>query len=146
MRRTLLSVGTAAALILTATATGAAAEPASAPPAYGLYAPSAITLGIARGSDPATATVERAVTLSCAPRATGTHPDPQAACSELRSVQGRLASLVAESPTRMCTRQFDPVTVTADGVWDGRRVNWSASFGNACELAAHLDGRTLYAF
>lgn len=67
-----------------ATATAQAA-PAKA---ESLYAPSALVLTVARGEDPLTATVERAVTLTCAPTAEGTHPDPAAACKELAEVRG----------------------------------------------------------
>ncbi len=67
----------AAALGLTAAAvcgplTGAAvAAPGAAPSS--LYAPSALVLTTGHGSDAATATPERAVTLSCAPHGLG-HP------------------------------------------------------------------------
>ncbi|MFP8905185.1 SSI family serine proteinase inhibitor, partial [Streptomyces atacamensis] len=40
---------------------------------------------------------------------------------ELRAVDGELASLVEAGGDRMCPMVWDPVTVTADGVWEGRR-------------------------
>ncbi|MYR62323.1 protease inhibitor protein, partial [Streptomyces sp. SID625] len=70
----------AATLALTATAvcgplTGAALAAPSGAPAS-LYAPSALVLTVGHGDSAATAAPERAVTLSCAPTASGTHPAP----------------------------------------------------------------------
>ncbi|MFI9584544.1 subtilase-type protease inhibitor [Streptomyces sp. NPDC052236] len=140
---TAASIATATALVLTGTA---AAGVAHAQPA-GLYAPSALVLAIGKGERAATATVERAVTLNCAPRPTGTHPAPASACAELRSVDGRFAALTEEPSQKMCTRQWDPVVVTAQGVWDGKHVSWSATFGNACEMEGTLaESSTVFAF
>src|SRR5690606_6993499 len=101
---------------------GLAATSAHAAPAKpaSLYAPSALVLTVAQGEDPLTATVKRAVTLTCAPGAEGTHPAPEAACAELESVGGQFTALARTSPDRMCTRQWDPVVITAHGVWHGQ--------------------------
>ncbi|CAM5641386.1 subtilase-type protease inhibitor [Streptomyces californicus] len=127
---------------------GLAAATAQAAPARAksLYAPSALVLGVARGEDPLTATVERAVTLSCAPTATGTHPDPVAACKELAEVRGQFSELAAGPSNRTCTRQWDPIVVTADGVWQGKPVRFSTTYGNACEMAGSTNGHTVFAF
>ncbi|QDY77401.1 subtilase-type protease inhibitor [Streptomyces qinzhouensis] len=117
----------------------AAAQPAAGPAgARALYAPSALVLTVGPGETRAGTTAERAVTLSCAPRATGTHPAAADACRELRSVGGDFRALPSELPQTLCTREWAPVTVTADGVWDGRRVGWSGTYNNSCEMAATL--------
>ncbi|QQZ57792.1 subtilase-type protease inhibitor [Streptomyces microflavus] len=124
-------------------ATSAHAAPAKA---ESLYAPSALVLTVAQGEDPLTATVQRAVTLTCAPSAEGTHPAPEAACKELESVGGRFTQLARTSPDRMCTRQWNPVVITAHGVWHGKRVTFSTTYGNACELAGSMNDSAVYSF
>lgn len=124
-------------------ATSAHAAPAKA---ESLYAPSALVLTVAQGEDPLTATVQRAVTLSCAPTAGGTHPAPEAACAELDAVGGQFTALARTSSDRMCTRQWNPVTITAHGVWHGKRVTFSTTYGNACELAGSMNDSAVYSF
>jgi hypothetical protein len=137
----------AAALGLTAAAvcgplTGAAvAAPGAAPST--LYAPSALVLTTGHGNDAATATPERAVTLNCAPSASGTHPAAAEACAELRGVNGDLDSLKAADGV-MCTKLYAPVVVTVEGVWQGKRVSYERTFGNACMRDAV--GGSLFAF
>ena len=55
--------------------------------------------------------------------------------AELRSVDGAFAQLVDTSPDRVCTKEWQPVVVTVDGVWEGRRVAWSTTFGTPEVLA-----------
>ncbi|RDI44509.1 subtilase-type protease inhibitor [Nocardia mexicana] len=107
--------------------TGAAiVAPAGADPA----AESQVTLTVARGE--AGAPVEREVALSCQPRG-GTHPDVDAACEALAAVDGDFDALRAQESPRMCTKIWDPVTVTATGQWNGRPVDYTRTFGNSCE-------------
>lgn len=148
MRSTRSRVGaaaTATALALTGMATMGVAHAQPAQPTS-LYAPSALVLTMGEGMDAATATVDRAVTLNCAPRPSGTHPSPASACKELRSVEGEFTRLTAAPSQQSCTRQYDPVVVTADGVWQGKRVTWSTTFGNACEMQGVLSEGTVFAF
>ncbi|WP_435239734.1 subtilase-type protease inhibitor [Streptomyces sp. YPW6] len=147
MRRnphTIFATITASTLLLggfaTATAQAAPAKTES------LYAPSALVLTVARGEDPMTATVERAVTLDCAPTARGSHPDPAAACKQLASVRGEFAELAAGPSNRTCTRQWDPVVATAHGVWQGKPVRFSTTYGNACEMAGSMNDNAVFAF
>ncbi|MFE1754530.1 protease inhibitor [Streptomyces anandii] len=125
----------AATLGLTATAvcgplTGTAlATPSSAPAS--LYAPSALVLTVGHGATAAAATPERAVTLNCAPSASGTHPAAPEACAELRAVDGDFDALTAR-PGVMCTKIWNPVVVTAQGVWQGKRVSFERTFANEC--------------
>ncbi|MET9467465.1 subtilase-type protease inhibitor [Streptomyces sp. NPDC006544] len=99
-----------------------------------LYAPSALVLSVTDGVDATSGTVLRAVTLVCAPRAGGTHPATAAACTELRANGPELDALARPRPDAACTREWSPVTVTADGVWQGRRLSYSYTYANACGL------------
>lgn len=125
----------AAAFGLTAAAvcgplTGAAvAAPGAAPSS--LYAPSALVLTTGHGNDVATATPERAVTLTCAPAASGTHPAASQACAELRGTGGDFDALKPASDV-WCNKLYDPVVVTVQGVWQGKRVSYERTFGNSC--------------
>ncbi|MCD9874507.1 protease inhibitor [Streptomyces guryensis] len=137
----------AATLALTATAvcgplTGAAlAGPAAAPAS--LYAPSALVLTVGHGNSAAAATPLRAVTLTCAPTASGTHPAAALACAELRGAGGDFDGLTARDDT-MCTKEYDPVVVTVDGVWQGKRVSYERTFGNECVKNSY--GISVFAF
>ncbi|MFE9450975.1 protease inhibitor [Streptomyces sp. NPDC006739] len=137
----------AATLGLTAAAvcgplTGAAVASPSAAPAS-LYAPSALVLTTGHGSDAVTATPERAVTLTCAPTASGTHPAAAQACAELRGTGGDFDSL-APAPDVWCTKLYNPVVVTVEGVWQGKRVSYAHTFGNECMRNAY--GAGVFAF
>ncbi|MGW1913285.1 protease inhibitor [Streptomyces sp. NPDC002076] len=125
----------AAALGLTAAAvcgplTGAAVAAPDAAPSS-LYAPSALVLTTGHGNDAATATPERAVTLTCAPTASGTHPAAASACAELRGTDGDFDALKPASDV-WCNKLYDPVVVTVQGVWQGKRVSYERTFGNTC--------------
>ncbi|RAJ68874.1 subtilisin inhibitor-like [Streptomyces sp. Amel2xB2] len=110
-----------------------------------LYAPSALVLTVGKGTDAATAGVQRATVLNCAPKPGGSHPAADRACAELTSVGGEFQQLVtAEGTEALCTGNWDPVLVTADGVWEGRRVSWQHTFANSCAL--EKSGRSLFAF
>ncbi|AKZ59811.1 Protease inhibitor [Streptomyces ambofaciens ATCC 23877] len=125
----------AATLGLTATAVcgplaGASlASPATAPAS--LHAPSALVLTVGHGESAATAVPVRAVTLTCAPTASGTHPATVSACAELRGAGGDFDALAADAGV-MCTREYAPVVVTVDGVWQGRRLSYERTFANEC--------------
>ncbi|MEV4442908.1 SSI family serine proteinase inhibitor [Streptomyces sp. NPDC049577] len=75
----------------------------------------------------------RGVRLSC-PEPRGHHPHAAEACERLRLAQGRPDALPMER--RLCTREYDPVTATAEGDWNGRPVTWRKTFPNACALEA----------
>jgi Subtilisin inhibitor-like len=133
----------AAIVSLTATAVcGPLAGAALAAPAS-LYAPSAMVLTIGHGESAALAAPERAVTLVCAPTASGSHPDAASACAELRLAEGDFDALVPRADL-MCTKQYEPVVVTAEGVWQGKRVSYERTFGNSC--VKDLYGSTVFAF
>lgn len=145
IRNTLGAVGAATVLAL---AGGGVTGIAHAQPAgtTSLYAPSALVLTVGTGEESATATVRRAVTLSCAPKPSGTHPSPAAACAELRDAGGEFSGVIDTSPQRNCTREWDPVVITAQGVWQGKQVSWSTTFGNTCQMEGGLAEGALLTF
>ncbi|MEV7571283.1 subtilase-type protease inhibitor [Streptomyces tanashiensis] len=143
MLRRFAAVSASALLCLAGTAGLAEARTDS------LYTPSAVVLSIGKGADAASATVLRAVTLSCAPSAAGTHPAPEDACAELRATSpgGAFEGLLASpDPDRMCPQHFDPVVINVDGVWEGSRTSWQYTFTNACAMDATLNGGVAFAF
>ncbi|APU38691.1 subtilase-type protease inhibitor [Streptomyces sp. NPDC056254] len=141
MRHHIIAVSALSLLCLAGSTGLAEAQPA------GAHGPSAMVFTIAQGSGEPADTVLRASTLSCAYTAEGTHPDPRAACDALNATDGELDRLLATpSPSRYCPMYFDPVTVTADGVLQGRRVAWKHTFSNACVMSATLNDSPVYAF
>ncbi|MFE1429363.1 subtilase-type protease inhibitor [Streptomyces fungicidicus] len=135
------TLGLTAAAVCAPLSGAALAAPGNAPSA--LYAPSALVLTMGHGDSAATATPERAVTLTCAPGASGTHPAAGAACAEMNRVGGDLDALTVSEGVH-CTLQYDPVLVTVDGVWQGRRVSYERTFSNECVMNAH--GSSVFAF
>ncbi|MDW4904991.1 protease inhibitor [Streptomyces sp. ADMS] len=137
----------AATLTLTATAVcgplagAAVAAPGLAP--SGLYAPSALVLTVGHGDTAAAVTPERAVTLTCAPTASGTHPAASGACAELRAAGGDLDVLAPRGDVK-CTKQYDPVVVTVEGVWRGQRVAYERTFANECVKSTY--GTAVFTF
>ncbi|MGV4980951.1 subtilase-type protease inhibitor [Streptomyces sp. NPDC001709] len=134
----------AAAVSLTGATLATASVTATAAPAS-LYAPSALVLTVSYPGGSAD-TAARAVTLSCAPGASGTHPAPAAACAELRGADGRLDSLLSQTPGQACMRLWSPVTLTADGVWQGIRTSWKHTFANSCEMNNAISQSSLLSF
>ncbi|WAZ25878.1 subtilase-type protease inhibitor [Streptomyces cinnabarinus] len=137
------TLGLTAAAVCGPLATAAPAAPGPAPAS--LYAPSALVLTVAHGESAALAAPERAVTLVCAPGAgaSGTHPAAGEACAELRAAQGDFDAL-ASADNMMCTREYDPVVVTVDGVWRGQRVSYERTYSNECVKSSL--GASVFAF
>ncbi|MER5255963.1 MULTISPECIES: SSI family serine proteinase inhibitor [unclassified Streptomyces] len=134
--KTVGATAVVAACVMSGTAGTAQAQPQAA--SASLYAPSSLVMAVGQGEEADTAIMQRAVTLNCSPKASGTHPSASAACAELRAVDAQFAQLVGTSSGMACTKEWKPVVVTVDGVWQGRRVAWSQSFGNDCEMRASL--------
>jgi hypothetical protein len=134
--KTVGATAVVAACVMSGTAGTAQAQPKAA--AAALYAPSSLVLAVGDGEEAATATMLRAVTLTCTPKASGSHPAPSAACAELRATDGEFGRLVGPASGMVCTKEWKPVVVSVDGVWQGRRVAWSKTFGNSCEMRASL--------
>ncbi|WP_349816381.1 subtilase-type protease inhibitor [Streptomyces sp. MRC013] len=143
IRRTaIFGMITAAAMTALAPAAVAAPERAGTGTSR-LYAPNALVLTVAKGEKAKTATPLRAVTLTCAPTPGGTHPAPEEACGELRAANGDFSALRGEAE-RACAKIYDPLVVTAEGVWEGKRVAYERMFGNSCVL--QNEGGSVFSF
>ncbi|MFF4219641.1 SSI family serine proteinase inhibitor [Streptomyces nondiastaticus] len=75
----------------------------------------------------------RGVQLSC-PDADGHHSHAAEACMALNKAKGDPGRVPGAA--HRCTRQYDPVTATAEGEWNGRPLVWHKTFPNACALDA----------
>ncbi|MFJ3669335.1 subtilase-type protease inhibitor [Streptomyces sp. NPDC090106] len=133
----------AATLALAATALAGPLTGTALAAPQSLYAPSALVLTVGHGDSAATAAAARAVTLTCAPTASGTHPAAVLACAELRGAGGDPGALAADDGV-LCTKEYDPVVVTVDGVWQGRRLSYEHTFANECVKSSH--GASLFTF
>ncbi|MFJ4647119.1 subtilase-type protease inhibitor [Streptomyces bobili] len=122
---------------LTGSALAAPAAPAS------LYAPSALVLTLGHGESATAVSPARAVTLTCAPGPSGSHPAAALACAELRAAGGDF-EVLADPGDAWCTREYDPIVVTVDGVWQGKRVSYERTFSNDC--VKNSSGSVLFAF
>ncbi|WP_172383567.1 subtilase-type protease inhibitor [Streptomyces sp. MNP-20] len=76
----------------------------------------------------------RGLLLRCTPEPSGHHPFAREACAELDRAGGDFGELPRED--RICTKEYDPVTVGATGTFQGRPVAWHKTYGNACEMQA----------
>ncbi|WP_326691277.1 MULTISPECIES: SSI family serine proteinase inhibitor [unclassified Streptomyces] len=76
----------------------------------------------------------RGVTLDCEPAPHGHHPHAVEACAALDRAGGDLDALSGDHGP--CTKEYDPVTVSAQGTHRGRPVSWQKTFPNACTLHA----------
>ncbi|MFD9907128.1 subtilase-type protease inhibitor [Streptomyces sp. NPDC059063] len=126
-----------AALALGGLTTAATAATGSAPEtadARAYYAPSELVLTVGYGETAKTSSIQRAVTLGCSSGGVGSHPDAAAACDQLRSVGGKFDKVTKKPSNRPCTKEWNPIVVTAEGVWEGRRVAYEHTFANPCAL------------
>jgi hypothetical protein len=76
---------------------------------------------------------ERTVTLQCNP-AGGTHPKAAEACADVAKAGGDLAQMPANTNPRACFMIYAPVTVTAQGKWQGQPVQFTKKFPNSCVM------------
>lgn len=74
-------------------------------------------------------------TLRCGP-AGGSHPAATSACAQIDRVDGDLSQLDAR-PQTVCTLEYDPVTATARGTWEGKIVNYHETFPNRCAMYSY---------
>jgi hypothetical protein len=134
MIRTIIAASAVVAATALSPAVPAAAAttgPAAAPRAGAVAAPharrTALTLSYMADAGYATA-----VKLRCDPVG-GAHPAPTEACDELKRVGGRPDLL---RPARMmCMLIYAPITATITGTWQDRRIRWSQTYGNTCEMS-----------
>lgn len=78
----------------------------------------------------------RTATLACYPTG-GTHPHADEACKSLASVGGDINALPREQ--KMCTMEYQPVTLTAHGTWRGKPTRFEKSYSNRCVAAAQTE-------
>ncbi|MET7984906.1 subtilase-type protease inhibitor [Streptomyces sp. NPDC005281] len=106
----------------------AGAAPAS--PRHGLpgnWLRLAVTRGDARSSD------TRGVLLLCDPPRG--HAHAARACRQLAAAGGDIGRIPRRSGT-MCPMIYAPVTASAHGAWNGRRVDYTRAFSNSCAMKA----------
>lgn len=94
--------------------------------------PAATVLTLTVGPGEEASLVHRSALLTCDP-VSGSHPHGSAACRELAEVNGDFAGLKGEDGA-ICPLLYDPVTVTARGNWQGRSVEYEATYPNSCLL------------
>jgi hypothetical protein len=72
-----------------------------------------------------------AVKLTCYPTGGG-HPKPAEACATLRRAGADPGKLAPGDS--MCVLLYQPVKAELKGVWQGRSVQWTKTYGNTCEM------------
>jgi hypothetical protein len=72
------------------------------------------------------------VELTCDPVA-GTHPDAQLACYQLEQVDGDIAHMPGTEAHIFCPMIFQPIEVSATGLWRGHTVLFQDKYTNSCE-------------
>ena len=133
-----LAIGVVACLAsagLAAAVAPSSAQAASAPERHRTYL--VLTIGYGENTD----NVDRSATLRCEPSG-GSHPQAVQACQELQAVDGQIAAI----PERdgFCTKEYNPVTVTAAGWWRGERIRYRETYSNPCVMRLHTG--TLFQF
>ncbi|MCK2217496.1 SSI family serine proteinase inhibitor [Actinomadura sp. ATCC 31491] len=76
----------------------------------------------------------KGVTLRCSPDG-GTHPHPKAACDVLRTYKGDLNGMHVPK-ANSCGPEVQPYAVVVKGTWNGKKVEWSKGYRNACVMKA----------
>ncbi|KAI8084007.1 subtilisin inhibitor [Gilbertella persicaria] len=74
--------------------------------------------------------------LTCNPLG-GSHPNPQLACKQLTSVKGLIENIPPEEGIA-CLAVVDPVTVTIQGNFSGKHIDFTHEYSNACEAGVQL--------
>ncbi|GGQ49924.1 SSI family serine proteinase inhibitor [Couchioplanes azureus] len=125
--------GALSLLAACATGTGvlaATAAPAAAAPTAATARTASSTLALMVYDQ--TGAAPRMSLLTCDPVG-GAHPQAAGACAAAASVNGHLGVLDL-NPHGACTREYQPVTASALGSWEGRPVRYSETFSNRCEM------------
>lgn len=98
----------------------------------------ALILTVTSGDESESDLPDRYAFLNCRPVG-GSHPAAKEACAALAKVNGDPAGLRPREGTN-CPMVFSPVTVTANGIWDGRYFWYRHTFGNRCEARSVAGG------
>lgn len=73
----------------------------------------------------------RTADLTCDPPG-GTDRNAVAACADLRATDGDIDAV--RTTGHVCPMIYEPVTAQARGTWQGRRVDFTATYPNECQL------------
>jgi hypothetical protein len=76
---------------------------------------------------------QHTVVLQCDPTG-GTHPKAAEACADVAKAGGNLAQMPAGAAPRACFMIYAPVTVTAQGKWQGQPVRFTKKYPNTCVM------------
>ena len=83
--------------------------------------------------DPGDGTEPQSWTLTCVGFVEGSHPDPEAACEQLKAMDDPFAPLPADI---ICTEQYGgPQTAHVLGRWNGEPVDLELSLTDGCRIA-----------
>ncbi|WP_392973172.1 SSI family serine proteinase inhibitor [Streptomyces sp. LN245] len=63
------------------------------------------------------------------------HAHAAKACRELAAAGGDIGRIPGRAGA-MCPMLYAPVTASAYGAWDGRRVDYTHAFSNSCVMGA----------
>ncbi|MFJ7961821.1 SSI family serine proteinase inhibitor [Streptomyces sp. NPDC096324] len=113
------------ALLLAGAVPAAHATPGHGRP--GTWLRLVVTRGDARSGD------TRGVLLRCDPPRG--HAHAAGACRQLAAAGGDIGHVPRRSGV-MCPMLYAPVTASAYGVWEGRRVDYRHAFSNSCVMRA----------
>ncbi|MEV4750298.1 SSI family serine proteinase inhibitor [Streptosporangium amethystogenes subsp. fukuiense] len=91
----------------------------------------ALVLTLTQGSTTLPST--RTVVLQCSPVGGGTHPRAREACAALEPASGDVRKFKPATGL-ICPLIYEPVTVSAVGVWKSRFTMSSQTFGNSCQM------------
>lgn len=80
---------------------------------------------------------QRLATLTCKP-AGGTHPYKRKACAQLVKAGGDIAAIPPKDG--FCTMEYAPVTVRAEGAWNGTHQMFENVFSNRCVAILQTGG------
>lgn len=78
-------------------------------------------------------TAVRSATLRCDPPG-GTAPKAAQACADLSRAGGEIGLRSRDQNPQACFMIYSPVTASAYGAWQGRRVRFTRRYPNACVL------------
>jgi len=76
---------------------------------------------------------QHTVVLQCDPTG-GTHPKAAEACADVAKAGGDLAQMPANAKPQACFMIYAPVTVTAQGKWQGQPVRFTKKYPNTCVM------------
>ncbi|MFF6994478.1 SSI family serine proteinase inhibitor [Streptomyces sp. NPDC008313] len=116
----------AAALLLAGAAPALAASPSAADSENWLY------VTVTQGEDNRAGDSHGTLLLCDPPQG---HAHAAEACDELGAAQGDVGRIPAKKEV-YCSMIYAPVTVTAQGEWNGRRTEYQKTYPNACTMEA----------